>query len=143
MASIRESIVADASAARNRFVEFQAAMNRWELYYFPLIQSDWSQHAEQARHELRTIFDEYVHGYRSDAGRMAGPDVGFPPDHDPQCDLIEKVEAGRSNVTIHVRKQTQFGDRFRHILSLHDGRWMIEKSQIFRDQTGKWERYLL
>lgn len=137
------SIVADASAARNRFVEFQTAMNRWELHYFPLVQSDREKHAEQAKHDLRAIFDEYVHGYCSDTGRMAGPDIGFPPDHDPQRDLIEKVETGRSKVTIDVQQETQFGDRFRHILRQHDGRWMIEKSQIFRDETGKWERYLL
>jgi hypothetical protein len=135
--------MADTNAARQRFVEFQTLMNEWELRYYPLIREDWTKHAEAAKRDLRVIFDDYVHGYRPDQGRMAGPDVGSPPDHDPARDIIEKVDAGRSKVTIYVQKTTQFSDRFRHTLGQHDGRWMIEKSEIFWDDKGKWGKYLL
>lgn len=65
-------------------------MNQWETKYFLLIQENWEKYAEQAKRDLKVIFDEYVYGYRDEEGRMAGPDVGSPPDHDPQRDLIEK-----------------------------------------------------
>jgi hypothetical protein len=143
MAGILRIVMPDVAVARNRFTEFQAVMNQWETKYFPLIQENWERYAAQAKRDLKVIFDEYVYGYRPDEGRMAGPDVGSPPDHDPQRDLIEKIEAGRSKVTIYVQKRTQFEDRFRHVLGEHDGRWMIEKSEILWDDKGKWGKYLL
>lgn len=133
----------DTDEALKRFKGFQDAMNHWEIHYFPLIQEDWMKYAEQAKRDLKVIFDEYVYKYRPQEGRMAGPDVGSPPDHDPQWDIIEKVEVDRSKIIIYVQKNTQFGDRFRHTLGLHYGRWMIEKSEIFWDDKRKWGKYFL
>lgn len=135
--------MSDTDVALQRFKDFQAAMNSWEIHYFPLIQSDWMKHAEQAKRDLKLILDEYVYDYPPQEGRMAGPDVGSPPDHDPERDIIEKVDVDRSKVIIYVQKTTQFGDRFRHTLGQHDGHWIIEKSEIFLDDRKKWKKYFL
>lgn len=133
----------DTNTAVERFIEFQTAMNHWESHYFPLIQENWMKYAEKAKRDLKVIFDEYVYAYRPHEGRMAGPDVGSPPDHDPESDIIEKIEDGRSKVKIYVQKTTQFKDRFRYTLGQHNGRWMIEKSEIFWDDKDKWGKYIL
>jgi len=135
--------MSDIDSAIERFRDFQKEMNRWEVYYFPLIQSDWTKHADEAKCELKVIFDEYLYAYSPQEGRMAGPDVGSPPDHDPERDIIEKIEGDRSKVVIYVQKATQFCDRFRYTLGLHDNNWKIEQSEIYWDEKKKWGKYIL
>jgi hypothetical protein len=133
----------DVDAAKTRFLAFQQAMYAWETHFFPLVSTGDPAHAADAKAALRPIFDEYVYAYREDYGRMSGPDVSSPPDHDPDNDIIERVEAGRKKVTIYVSKTTQFQDRFRFTLAEHDGRWMIERTEIYWTSKEKWGVYHL
>ena len=129
------------SSARAAFERFQSDMNAWELKYHPLMWKDARAHGQPAREELEVIFDRSLATPDLKAARLAMPSPASPPEYDPGRDEVVEVTSAAAKVTIVVQQQTGFKGTFRYELGLHQGRWMIEKKEVFRKSEDKWRNY--
>ncbi|QWP76166.1 hypothetical protein J5226_21665 [Lysobacter sp. K5869] len=132
------------------FADFAAAMNAWEVEAYALSRPEnggLEPHLERIRTGLNAIYARFLTAKERKTGRLAGPDVGFPPEYDPANESVVGAEdLGRKcmleTLWTHptMRHYTQ---RRRYTLMFAHDRWWIDKKETFSAVKGKWTNQVL
>lgn len=131
--------------AQALFGEFAAAMHAWEVEAHALSQPEnggLEPHLERIRAGLTAIYARFLTAKERKTGRLAGPDVGFPPEYDPANErVVGSEEIGRKCVLETLWTHPALPhctQRRRYTLAFAHERWWIDKKETFSAAKGKW-----
>lgn len=132
------------NTAKLILMNFMAEMYTWEKKYFPLMinNANNNKYRELAKQELSDIYKRYLTPKKRKTGRLAGPNVGSPPEYDPEAERIETISEENGRVIILTQETTGFKERLRYTLKQVHGEWRIDKKESFYQSKNKWVNYI-
>jgi hypothetical protein len=88
-------------------------MKKWNDKFYPLMKENAAAFVDAAIIELEPIFQQYVcpKAVRGDE-RLKNPTTSNPSDYNPDSDIIEDIESGKTKTIIYAQSKTGFQDRF-------------------------------
>ena len=127
--------------------KFIIAMNRWEVYFFNLIE-EYDENSKNSdsltpkiQEELDAIFNSYCTLKERKYGRQAA--LGFPPDYSPDEEILATEVLKKNKIAIETQDHSILEYRYRYTLHYKNKEWRIDKKEVYRDEDDKWEKYLL
>jgi len=128
--------------AKSVLLDFMKEMNVWEVKYKKLYKEDDMKYMIPAREELRAIYSKRLTNKERKTGRLAGPNVGWPPEYDTATetiDTVEKISSDKIIIYTNSKQIQDFNERFRYTLKRVKNEWRIDKKETFSDFKEKWE----
>ena len=136
--------------AESVLLEFMTAMKLWEEKYYQLYReaNGVLLHADTARREPGEIYGRYLTVKERSDGRIAGPDVGFPPEFDPAREQIVAINAATAHTTVieTVWTHPTVPDsrlKNRYILVEANGNFLLDRKERFRAFSQQWQEHPL
>ena len=127
--------------------KFIIAMNRWEVYFFNLIE-EYDENSKNSdsltpkiQEELDAIFNSYCTLKERKYGRQAA--LGFPPDYSPDEEILATEVLKKNKIAIETQDHSILEYRYRYTLHYKNKEWRIDKKEVYRDEDDKWEKYPL
>ena len=141
----------DVAAARAALFEFMARMKTWEETYHRLYKRENGgpeQHADSARIELLQIYGEFLTQKERKTGRLAGPNAGYPPEFDPNCEKFVSADLlGPGKLVIETLWThpaiSDFSEKHRFTMIRKSGAWLLDKKESYSAYKEKWENRVL
>lgn len=134
-----------SAGAQALFEDFAKAMNAWEVEAYALSRPEnggLEAHLAPIRAGLVAIYDRFLTVRERKIGRLAGPDVGYPPEYDPANERVVAVQdLGKKLVLETVWTHPVMRDysrQQRYTLVFANAAWRIDKKEVLRATTGKW-----
>lgn len=132
--------------AKSVLVEFANRMNAWEVESYELVRSEncgLEKNLETIKSGLIAIYDQFLTKRERKTGRLAGPDVGYPPEYDMASEEIvasESLGAGKAVIetlwTHPVMKD--YSVKKRYTLVFKNKEWRVDRKEAFSSVKGKW-----
>lgn len=135
-------------SAERKLVQFMYEMKRWEDKFFPLYQepNGVMKHVDEARSDLKTIYDKYLTKKVRLNGKIAAPSAGYPTEFDPDAEKIVNIDDNNpKNILIETiwvdPDDKDFSQKQRYTLVKVDGNFLIDKKEIYVLHKKKWESF--
>lgn len=128
--------------AKSILISFMTDMNAWEVKYHKLYSEDVLKYCATAKIDLQQIYNTWLTPKKRITGRLSGPNVGCPPEYDPQTELIEKLEENEKNKLIIYTNSEQipgFKEQFRYTIKNYKSEWKIDKKERYSVVNKRWE----
>ncbi|MEH6417744.1 NTF2 fold immunity protein [Pseudomonas sp. CGJS7] len=125
--------------------EFFAQMHAWEVAAHELAErgnGGLEQNLERIRQPLVLIYERFLTPKERKTGRLAGPDVGWPPEYDPAQEPIVDSRRSGAKAVFETRwthpTVADFSQRKKYYLLEKGGQWRIDKKEVFDTIKDKW-----
>jgi hypothetical protein len=141
--------------AQDVLVEFMKKMNHWEVTSYELCKNEnggLEKNGNQVKEGLVLIYDQYLTKKERKTGRLAGPDVGYPPEYDLANEKIvatEQLGGGKISIETHWNHPVMkdFSEKRKYLLISKDliskgTEWRIDKKEVFSPSKGKWVNHV-
>ncbi|WP_250901723.1 MULTISPECIES: NTF2 fold immunity protein [unclassified Dyella] len=131
--------------AKDVLLEFFRKMHRWEVNGLKLVNEKGMEPVrDELREQLIKIYDEFLAKPGGKFGRLAGPNVGYPPEYDEQHEDILSIDDTNPKKVIVAtlwRHPTvpDFTREQKYTLFRKNDEWRIVKKEAFRPTANKWE----
>ena len=131
----------DFASPESVVTAFIASMNAWEINANRISRSGDGDHWPEIHRTQALVFDRFCTPTTRPRGRAGS--FRNPPEYDPER---ERVLGSRLHGAKHAfvetdREEVLEGGRYRYVLHLLDGRWLIDNVKVERD--GKWRAAVL
>ena len=134
-----------AKDARTLFAGFVEAMNAWEVEAHALSRPEnggLETHQERIRAGLVAIYARFLTAKERKTGRLAGNNVGYPPEYDPANERVVAVQDLGKKLLLETLwthpVMRDYSQQQRYTLAFADAEWRIDKKEVLRATTGKW-----
>lgn len=130
--------------ARSVLVEFAQRMNAWEVESHELVESGGlEKHLETIKSGLIAIYDRYVTKRERKTGRLAGMNVGYPPEYDmAQETFVGEESPGKGKAVFETLwthpVMRDYTEKRKYTLVFKNGEWQVDKKEAFSTVKGKW-----
>lgn len=131
--------------AKDVLLEFFRKMQRWEVDGLKQVNEKGMEAVgDELREQLTEIYNEFLVNPGGKYGRLAGPNVGYPPEYDEHHeDILSVDDTNPKKVVVTTLWRhpivSDFSQEQKYTLSRKNDEWRIMKKEVFRPITQKWE----